>query len=80
MSKVRINEWPDRNRHGGRTVRFLTFSRKTTIMEPGGLERIDTREYWKDVGTLMPEVTNHVPEQPTNRYKQLLIERGRAAL
>ncbi len=28
-------------------------------------------------GKLMPEVTNHAPEQPTNRYKRVLIERAR---
>ncbi len=33
----------------------------------------------KHVGWLMPEVKNHVKEQPTNRWKQVLIDRQRAA-
>ena len=34
---------------------------------------------WIPAGRLMPEVKNHVPEQPTNRYKKVLIERQRRA-
>ena len=75
---VKISPFHDSER-GGRRVRFLTFDRQTTVMEPGGLERIDTRKYYKDVGTLMGEVENHVPEQPMNRYKRVLIERQREA-
>lgn len=33
---------------------------------------------WKVVGRLMPEVKNHVQEQPTNRWKQHLIDRAAA--
>lgn len=33
----------------------------------------------KHIGWLMPEVRNHVEEQPTNRWKRKLIERARAA-
>lgn len=40
----------------------------------GGLRK------WAHKGWLMPEVRNHVPEQPTNRYKQALIDRQRAAV
>lgn len=30
------------------------------------------------IGWLMPEVKNHVKEQPTNKWKQALIDRERA--
>lgn len=33
----------------------------------------------RHTGWLMPQVRNHVPEQPTNRYKRQLIERQRQA-
>lgn len=35
---------------------------------------------WEHKGWLMPEVENHVKEQPTNRYKQMLIDKARAAV
>jgi hypothetical protein len=31
---------------------------------------------WLPMGKLMPEVTSHVKEQPTNRWREFLIERG----
>lgn len=40
---------------------------------------LSDREGWIPAGRLMPEVTNHVKEQPTNKWKQLLIDRGRNA-
>jgi hypothetical protein len=40
---------------------------------------LSDREGWSPAGRLMPEVTNHVPEQPTNRWKQVLIERSNKA-
>lgn len=32
---------------------------------------------WHPAGRLMPEVTNHVKEQPTNKWKQKLIDAQR---
>lgn len=33
---------------------------------------------WVPAGKLAPEVTNHVPNQPTNQWKQRLIDEARA--
>ena len=38
----------------------------------------DAVEGWIPAGKLQPEVTNHVKEQPTNRWKQALIDAQRA--
>ena len=74
---VRISRFHDSDRQG-RRVEFRTFHRQTTVMYPGGIRKEVTTEYWKDVGTLREPITNYVPEQPTNRWKQRLIDRQRA--
>jgi hypothetical protein len=33
-------------------------------------------EGWLPMGKLQPEVTNHIKEQPTNKWRAFLIERG----
>lgn len=78
MSTIRINQFTDPAR-GGQQMQALTFTRRTTVLYPGGITKVTTTEYFKDIGTLMREVPNHVPEQPTNRWKQALIERERAS-
>ncbi len=52
---------PFRNADGSRNVSFY-----------GGMQ-----VGWFPAGRLMPTITNHVPEQPTNRWKQRLIDRQR---
>jgi hypothetical protein len=75
---LRITTRPDPAR-GGKRVETRIFSRKTYVLQPDGLIEETTVECWKDIGTIKDEVNNHVPEQPTNRYKRHLIERARAA-
>jgi len=43
-------------------------SRNVTFLHPDGNI---------PAGVLMPEVKNHVPEQPTNRYVKVLTDRSR---
>lgn len=38
---------------------------------------LSEREGWIPAGRLMPEVKNHTPEQPTNRWKKHMQERVR---
>lgn len=74
---IRISRYTDPET-GGRKVQFRTFHRHTTVRWSKDLTRETTLEWWKDVGVLMPEVKNHVKEQPTNKWKQFLIDRQRA--
>ena len=67
--RVATRSNPDR---GGKKVESRTFKRNTTVVLPGGLVREDTREYWKDIGTVMDTIENHVPEQPASYAKKLL--------
>lgn len=78
MSKyTRIARFHDPAR-GGRRVERLTFVRHTIVLQPGGICEETTRETWQDIGTLMPPITNHTPQQP-KCYAQKLIEANQAA-
>lgn len=74
MKTIRIAQYPDSDR-GGRRVDKLVESSKRIIMRPGGYCEITTRELWKDIGTLMNPVLNHVPEQPKSLAHKLLQKR-----
>ena len=76
MSRVRINRFSNPER-GGRQVEALTFVRKTIVIERDGITHETTQEWWKDIGTIMPPVQNHIKEQPTNKWKQRLIDAQR---
>lgn len=77
MSNVKIGRFSDPAK-GGKRVQFKDLDRTSTVEYPG-YTKVTHTVIWRDVGTLMDEVTNHVEEQPTNRYKKILIERGREA-
>lgn len=40
---------------------------------------LSDHEGWNPAGLLMPEVENHVSEQPTNKWKKRLIDAQREA-
>ena len=75
---TRISRFSDPAR-GGRRVEFRTWHSKSTVKWSRELTKETTREWWRDVGTLMDEVKDHVKEQPTNKWKQRLIDAGREA-
>lgn len=77
MSNVRISKFSDPAK-GGKRVQFSDLNRTSTVEYPGYTKVTHTR-IWRDVGVLMDEVKNHVKEQPTNRWKQRLIDAQRAA-
>ena len=76
---IRINKFSDPAR-GGRKVEVRTLNRRTTVVQPAGLTEETTRENWRDIGTLLDPVRNHVKEQPTNKWKQRLIDAQRAGV
>lgn len=78
MKRVRISKFSDPAK-GGRSVEFLSSSRHTTVRWPGYTSETHS-ENWIHAGVLMDPIENHVPEQPTNRWKRVLIERQRAAV
>ena len=63
---------------GGRKIEERILNRHTTVVLPDGITKETTTEVWLDIGTLMEEVTNHVPEQPKS-FAQKLLERHIAA-
>jgi hypothetical protein len=75
-SQVRISKWIDPDR-GGYPVEAKILDRTSTTLYPEGIRRVVHTQEWRDIGVLMPEVKNHVEEQPTNRWKRALIERER---
>lgn len=77
MSTVRISKFSNPET-GGKRVQFRSLDRTTTVEWPG-YTTVTHKQVWRDVGTLMDEVENHVKEQPTNRWKQKLIDAQRAA-
>jgi hypothetical protein len=74
---IRISKFSDPAR-GGRRVEVRTFSRHTTVRWSRDLTRETTLEWWKDVGTLMDPIENHVPEQPASFAKRMLQARNDA--
>jgi len=78
MSKIKINGHFNTVR-GGHRVEFQRTHNTATVMHRGGLRVVTTTVTHKDVGTLMAPISNHVPEQPTNKWKQYLINRGAQA-
>ena len=62
---------------GGRKIEMRTSSRFTTVMWPGGVCSETLSENWKDIGTLMEPITNHVPEQPASYAEKLLLARSK---
>jgi len=79
MSKrTRISIFHDPAR-GGRKVERLEFVRHTIVIERDGVTHETTQEWWKDIGTIMPPVQNHIKEQPTNKWKQRMIDAQRGA-
>ena len=72
--KTRISKFSDPAR-GGRKIEMLTSSRHTTVMWPDGVCSETYSENWKDIGTIMEPITNHVPEQPASRAKKMLQAR-----
>lgn len=78
MSRTRISRFSDPAR-GGRRVELKVNDRFTTVLHPEGVTEEVHRVTWRDVGTLMDGVENHVKEQPTNRWKQRLIDAQRKA-
>jgi len=72
---IRINRFSN-PALGGRTVEFLTSERKTTVVHPGYTAETHSQN-WMHAGVLMDPVRNHVPEQPTNKWKQRLIDAQR---
>ena len=75
---IRISKFSNPAR-GGKRVELRTFHRQTTVKWSKDLTHERTEEYWRDIGTLMDPVENHVKEQPTNKWKQRLIDAQRAA-
>ena len=75
---IRISKFNNPAR-GGRTVETTVLDRHTTVMQPNGICEETHRLHWKDIGTLMNPVENHVQEQPTNKWKQRLIDAQRGA-
>ena len=75
MNTIRINKRIDPAR-GGRQVEMLTSSRRTTVLWPDGITSETHSENWKDIGTLMEPIENHVPEQPKSRAFKLVQERA----
>ena len=77
MRKLEISQFSDPAR-GGRRVEVLTSSRRTTVLWPGGVRSVTISENWKDIGTLMEPITNHVPEQPTSYAAKLVAAHVKA--
>lgn len=75
MSHVKISKFSN-PATGGKRVQFKTLDRTSTVEWPG-YTTVTHKIVWRDVGTLMDEVKNHVKEQPTNRWKQRLIDAQR---
>ena len=78
MRNMRISKFSN-PATGGRMVEVRVLDRHTTVIQPGGLCEETHRKHWQHVGTLMDEVKDHVKEQPTNRYKQRIIDAQRAS-
>jgi hypothetical protein len=77
MTHVRISKFSDPAR-GGKRVQFKDFDRTSTVEYPG-YTKVTHTVIWRDAGVLMDEVKNHVKEQPTNKWKQRLIDAQRKA-
>ena len=71
MNEIRINKFIDPAR-GGRQIEMRTFSRRTTVLYPGGISQETAVDYWKDIGTMMEPITNHTPEQPASLARKIM--------